>query len=87
MEAEYHVEADDGRLALIMEKPQRNVRQTGAAEHGLQPCTDYSAGQGCPCSRCGIVQGRPEPVKAVCARRTTAPGELVGERTREDDLD
>jgi hypothetical protein len=42
---------------------------------------------GCPCSRCGIVQGRSEPVKAVCDRRATAPVELPGERTREDDLD
>jgi hypothetical protein len=42
---------------------------------------------GCPCPRCGIVQGRAEPVKAVCGRRTTAPVNLPGERTREDDLD
>jgi hypothetical protein len=42
---------------------------------------------GCPCSRCGIVQGRAEPVKAVCDRRTTAPVKLPSARTREDDLD
>ena len=41
----------------------------------------------CPCSRCGIVQGRSEPVKAVCDRRATAPAKLRSERTREDDLD
>jgi hypothetical protein len=40
-----------------------------------------------PCSRCRIVQGRSEPVKAVCDRRATAAVELPGERTREDDLD
>jgi hypothetical protein len=34
-----------------------------------------------------IVRGRAEPVKAVCDRRTTAPVDLPGERTREDDLD
>jgi hypothetical protein len=42
---------------------------------------------GCPCSRCGILQGRTEPVKAVCERRTTAPVEPRGQRTREDGLD
>jgi hypothetical protein len=42
---------------------------------------------GCPCSRCGIVQGRSGPVKAVCDRRATAPVELPGKRTREDGLD
>jgi hypothetical protein len=41
----------------------------------------------CPCSRCGIVQGRSEPVKAVYGRGTTAPVELPGGGTREDDLD
>jgi hypothetical protein len=45
------------------------------------------SGGGCPCSRCGIVQGRSEPVKAVCGRRATAPVELRGARTREDGLD
>ena len=40
-----------------------------------------------PCSRCRIVRGRPEPVKAVCDRRATAPVKLPGERTREDSLD
>jgi hypothetical protein len=44
-------------------------------------------GCGYPCSLCGIVQGRSEPVKAVCDRRTTAPVEVRGQRTREDDLD
>ncbi len=43
--------------------------------------------RGCPCSRCGIVQGRSEPVKAVCDRRATASVELPGGGTREDDLD
>jgi len=42
---------------------------------------------GRPCSRCGIVRGRSEPVKAVCGRRATAPVELLSERTREDGLD
>ncbi len=35
----------------------------------------------------GLSRGRAEPVKAVCDRRTTAPAELPGERTREDGLD
>ena len=43
--------------------------------------------RGCPGSRCGIVQGRPEPAKAVCCRRTTAPVELPAKRTHEEDLD
>ena len=42
---------------------------------------------GVPAPAAGIVQARPEPVKLVCDRRTTAPVELPGERTREDDLD
>jgi DNA invertase Pin-like site-specific DNA recombinase len=42
---------------------------------------------GRPCSRCRIVRGRSEPVKAVCGRRPTAAVELPGERTREDGLD
>jgi hypothetical protein len=41
----------------------------------------------CPCSRCPIVRGRAEPVKAVCDRRATASVNLPGERTREDGLD
>src|ERR1700729_2969307 len=46
-----------------------------------------SAQTGVPAPAAGIVRGRSEPVKAVCARRATAPVELPGERTREDDLD
>ena len=38
--------------------------------YGVQP-------RGCPCSRCGIIQGRSEPVKAVCCRRATASVECV----------
>ena len=40
-----------------------------------------------PFSRCQIVRGRSEPVKAVCDCRATAPVELPSERTREDGLD
>jgi hypothetical protein len=40
-----------------------------------------------PCSRRRIVRARPEPVKAVCDRRATAPVELPGERTHEAVLD
>ena len=43
--------------------------------------------RGVPAPAAGIVRGRSEPVKAVCDRRTTAPVELPGERTREDGLD
>jgi hypothetical protein len=43
---------------------------------------------GASCSRCQNCPGRSEPVKAVCARRATAPVELPGEPiSREDDLD
>jgi hypothetical protein len=40
-----------------------------------------------PAPAAGLSRGRSEPVKAVCDRRTTAPGELPGGRTREDSLD
>jgi hypothetical protein len=43
--------------------------------------------RGVPAPAAGIFRGRSEPVKAVCDRRATAPVELPGERTREDDLD
>jgi hypothetical protein len=43
--------------------------------------------RGVPAPAAGIVRGRSEPVKAVCDRRATAPVELPGERTHEDDLD
>jgi len=45
------------------------------------------AGGVVPAPAAGIVRGRSEPVKALCDRRTTAPAELPGERTREDGLD
>jgi hypothetical protein len=51
------------------------------------PQSSGSSVRAVSCSRCGIVQDRAEPVKAVCGRRTTAPVKLPGERTREDDLD
>jgi hypothetical protein len=61
------------------------------AEDFGPPLTDSSyrelSRRGCPCSRCGIVQGRSEPVKAVCDRRPTAAVQLPGGGTREDDLD
>jgi hypothetical protein len=40
-----------------------------------------------PCSRYWYCPGRAEPVKAVCDRRATTSVNLLGERTREDDLD
>ena len=45
----------------------------------------YRCGRDVPAPAAGIVQDRPEPVKPVCDRRTTAPVELPGKR--EDDLD
>jgi hypothetical protein len=43
--------------------------------------------RGCPCSRCGIVRGRSEPVKAVCDRMAPASVQMPRERTREDGFD
>jgi hypothetical protein len=62
-----------------------------ARKHGTRAAIDLQkslgSAVGCPCSRWPIVQGRSEPVKAVCDRRATAPVELPGERTHEDGLD
>jgi hypothetical protein len=49
--------------------------------------SSYRVQSGVSCSRCPIVRGRAEPVKAVCDCRTTAPVELPRSRTRKDGLD
>ena len=47
----------------------------------------FQSGQASLLPAAGIVQGRSEPVKTVCDRRTTAPVKSPGERTCEDGLD
>jgi hypothetical protein len=77
-------------LALPLRRRQRRSAGANVKRLSGPPLTDSSyrsSAAGCPCSRCGIVQGRSEPVKAVCDRRPTAAVELPGGGTREDDLD
>ena len=75
-------------LALSLRRRLRRsagAKNPGLGPPGLRPVSSAQARR--PCSRCRIVRCRAEPVKAVCDRRATAPAELPGGRTREDDLD
>ena len=75
-------------LALPLRRRQRRATGAKYVDAGrLTYSKFHRRRRGVPAAAAGIVRGRSEPVKVVCDRRTTAPVELPGERTREDDLD